>query len=138
MSNLYGDTDMASVMYGENARHVPAYLYVQDQGPGVVSFVGSSMTPGRDNPLRYGAPHYDRDCRDDGYRPHHLVVGEIIVRPHVVIATSAMSGYGISQFLTSAPDIEEMVTGGRGELVAGTSAQLAEIVHRSRVGAWRD
>jgi len=111
--SLYGDTDMARVMYGENARHVPAYLYIQDQGPGIVSFVGSSMTPGRDHPLRYGAPHYVRDHRDDGYRPHHLIVGEIIVRPHVVIATSAMSGYGISQFLTAAPDIEEMVTGGR-------------------------
>ena len=132
---------MTRVMYGENARHVPAYLYVQDQGrehgAGIVSFVGSSMTPGRDNPLRYGAPHWDRDRRDDGYRPHHLVVGEIIVRPHVVIATSAMSGYGISQLLTSAPDIEDMITDGRGELVAGTGAQLAEIVHRSRTGAWR-
>jgi hypothetical protein len=135
MSDLCGN-DMARVMYGENARHVPAYLYVQDSGPGIVSFVGSSMTPGHDNPLRYGAPHWRRG-HDDGYRPHHLIVGEIIVRPHVVIATSALRGFGLGQMLTDGPGIEEMITDGRGELVIGTSAKLAEIVYRSNYAAWR-
>jgi hypothetical protein len=136
--SLYGDVDMTRVMFGEHARHVPAFLYVQDQGPGTVSFVGSSMTPRQDNPLRYGARHWDGDCRDDGYRPHHLIVGEMIVRPHVMIATTAMRGYGIGQFLTDAPDIEDMISNGQGELVVGTSAKLAEIVYRSRTGAWRE
>ena len=138
MSGLYGGADMARVMYGENARHVPAFLYVQDRGPGIVSFVGSSMTRGQDNPLRYGAGHWRTLEDDEGYRPHHLIVGEIIVRPHVVIATSALSGYGLGQMLTDGLDVEEMITDGRGELVIGTSAKLAEIVHRSRTGAWRD
>lgn len=133
---LYGGGDeVVRLFWGRDARHVPAFLYVQDQGPGTVSFAGSSMTPGQANPLRYGAPHW-RDSRDDpGYRAHHLIVGELIVRPHVVIATSALAGHGLAGLLTSAPDIEDMITGGRGELVAGTSAQLADIVHRYRTGA---
>jgi hypothetical protein len=137
MNGLYGGADMARVLYGENARHVPAYLYVQDAGPGLVSFTGSSMTPGQDNPLRYGAGHWRSSDDNEGYRPHHLIVGEIIVRPHVVITTSALSGFGLAQMLTDGPGIEELTDGGQGELVIGTSAQLAEIVHRSRTGAWR-
>lgn len=130
--------DAARLFYGENARHVPGFLWVQDQGQGTVAFVGSSMTPGRDNPLRYGAGHWDRDRdRDrDGYYAHHLIVGELIVRPHVVIATHAADGHGLGGLLTGGPDMEEALTGGR--LLIGDSARLAEIVHRSRTGAWRD
>jgi hypothetical protein len=139
VSDLFGGADMARIMYGRDARHVPAFCYVQDQGPGLVSFIGSSMTPGRDHPLRYGAPHFSgSNHHDPGYRGHHLIVGELIVRPHVVIATSIGVGYALSQFLTDPPGIEEMITGGRGELVVGTSARLADIVYRSNTGAWRE
>jgi hypothetical protein len=132
--------DAARLFYGENARHVPAFLYVQDASPGVVSFVGSSMTPGENpHPLRYGAPHYRAagGARRDDYWPHHLIVGEIIVRPHVVVATRALSGFGLGQMFTSAPSLEDLIEGGAGRLVVGDSARLADVIHRSRTAAWR-
>jgi hypothetical protein len=54
MSGLYGDVDMTRVMFGQHAVHVPAWLIVQDQGEGLVTFVGSSRLPVTNHPLRYG------------------------------------------------------------------------------------
>jgi hypothetical protein len=131
---LYGG-GMARALYGPDARHVPAWLYVQDQGPGTVGLVGASMTPGRDHPLTYGAGHYDPAVKwpaaqRDGYYAHHFLVGEIIVRPRFVIATRALEGTGIAGLYTGDHDIEAMLAAGR--LAAGTSAQVAEVVHGSR------
>lgn len=122
----YGDVDMTRVIWGEHARHVPAWMVVQDGGDTTVALAGSSMTPGGPNPLRYGSR-----------QPHQLVVGEIIVRPHVVIETEALRGYGFGQFLTSMPPLNELIEDGQGRLIIGTAAQLAELVHRDRTGAWR-
>lgn len=129
--------DAARLFYGADAVHVPAWLVVQDAGLGTVSFVGSSMTPGVTNPLRYGAPHWTRGTPDDVYWPHHLVVGEIIVRPHVAVVTRALRGMGVGQMLTNLPDLPDLIEGGAGRLVVGDSARLAAITDRARRGAWR-
>lgn len=136
MTGYDGGLDMARVLYGENARHVPGFLYVQDAGQGVVSFVGASATPDlADNPLRYGAPHWATPApAPDDYWPHHLIVGELIVRPHVVIATRALRGFGLAQMLTDSPDLPELIEDGR--LVVGTSALLADLVERTRRAPW--
>lgn len=75
--------DYAKIMYGDKAVHVPAWVVVQDQGNGVVSFVGASRGDG-EHPLRFGSD-----------LTHQLVVGEIIVRPHRVTASDACRGYGL-------------------------------------------
>lgn len=127
-AQLYGGADMARVMYGIDARHVPAWLYVQDQGPGTVSFVGASRTPGQDNPLTYGSGHYEH-----GARPawtHHFVVGEIIVRPHLVIGTNALRGESLSGLATGGHDIEAMLADGAH--VAGSVDMLARYARKSK------
>jgi hypothetical protein len=126
--SLYGDTDMTRVMYGENARHAPAWLYTQ--GPGeVVQFVGASAVQGachwdcaqshghRDNPLVYGANRW----------PIQFIVGEIIVRPHLVIGTDSREfvGMGLGGLATAGHDMGEMLA--HGELIAGSEATLARI-----------
>lgn len=98
--SLYDGIDTARLMYGENARHVPAWLYIQDGGNGMVSFVGASNTGGQ-HPLRYGSD-----------RPHQFIVGEIVVRPHLVIATSSLRGHGLSALATNRHDIAEMLRDG--------------------------
>jgi len=114
-SELYGDGgNLTRVMYGSNARHVPAWLYVQQAGPGVASFVGASRVAGGANPLLYGTA-----------RTHVFVVGEIIVRPHVAIATDAYRGHGLGGLATSSNDIGEMLR--HGELIVGTQQMLDRI-----------
>lgn len=95
----------ATAIYGENARHVPCWMYVQDAGDGIVCLAGASRVVGA-HPLRYGSE-----------RTHQLIVGEIIVRPHRVIATDVLRGYGVSALLTDAPDIAAMLA--NGEMLVG-------------------
>jgi hypothetical protein len=115
VASLYGDTDMARIMYGQNARHVPAWMYVQNQGGGTVGLVGSSRTPQDAHPLRYGSG-----------RVHQLIVGEIIVRPHLVIATDTYQGCGVSQlYMNSELDFDAALA--RGEVVLGSSETLRRV-----------
>jgi hypothetical protein len=116
MGELYGG-DMAQVMYGRNARHVPAWCYLQNQGPGYVSFVGASRM-GAPHPLRYGSE-----------REHVFAVGEIIFRPHVAIATDALRGTGLAGLATGSHDTDEMLA--NGELIIGTEQMLEQIKSRS-------
>lgn len=92
------DLDYTRVMYGERARHVPAWLYVQDVGAGVVSFAGASRVDSKAHPLRYGSE-----------RTHQFIVGELIVRPHQVIATDALRGTGLEGLVRGAHDIDAML-----------------------------
>lgn len=101
LTTLYGDADMARVMFGDNARHVPGWMYVQDQGDGTVSFVGSSRVKDAPHPLRYGSD-----------RTHQFFVGELIVRPHLVIATDALRGTGLAGLATGKHDIPAMLRAG--------------------------
>ncbi|WP_329020408.1 hypothetical protein [Streptomyces sp. NBC_01601] len=83
-----------------NVRHVPAWLYVQNQGDGLVSFVGASRVPTHSgpHPLRYGSS-----------RTHQLVVGELIVRPHYAIGTDVLRGQGLGGLATQSPDLERLL-----------------------------
>lgn len=82
------EVDYTRVMFGQHAIHVRAWLVVQDAGHGLVSFVGASCSVGP-HPLRYGSEH-----------THQLVVGEIIVRPHRVTASSERKGHGLANLVT--------------------------------------
>lgn len=86
--------DYTKFVFGENAIHVPAWMYVQGGGDdGVVSFVGASHLPalGAAHPLRYGSD-----------RTHQLIVGEMVVRPHLVVGTDAHRGAGLAALISSA------------------------------------
>lgn len=101
--------DYAKVMFGENAHHVPAFLYVQAAGDGSVSFVGGSKLPaGCVHPLHYGSE-----------RTHQLIIGEIVVRPHQVIASDAGRGDGIGSLLLG-HRLDEFIE--RGEYLIGGAA----------------
>jgi hypothetical protein len=98
-----------AALFGEHARRGPAWLYVQDHGPGLVSFVGASRTPARPpqrHPLRYGSD-----------RPHQFVVGEVIVRPRLVVATSTLTGDGLASLATGDHNLHRMLTDG--EVILG-------------------
>lgn len=107
---LYDGVDMARVMYGQNAVHVPAFFYVQNQGDGMVSFIGGSALPGAVHPLRYGSE-----------RAHQLVIGEVIVRPHIIVATDTLQGLGMNGMMTTHHDLTAMLA--KGEMVLGTEDQ---------------
>ncbi|HKT05668.1 MAG TPA: hypothetical protein VJT31_39650 [Rugosimonospora sp.] len=94
------------ILLGDNARHVPAWMYVQDQGKGVVSFVGASRVPDlAAHPLRYGSR-----------RTHQFLVGELVVRPHMLLATDALRGTGLSN-LVLGHDVAAMLR--QGEAIIG-------------------
>lgn len=97
-----------TAVLGEHARHVPCWLYVQDQGKGVVSIVGASRTGASRHPLRY-----------DSARTHQLIVGEIVVRPHSIVATDALRGMGLSGLVSHPYDIDSMLANGE-RLLEGT------------------
>lgn len=86
--------DYAKLAFGEHAVHVPAWLYVQHQGDGVVTLVGSSRLSDP-HPLRYGST-----------RAHQLILGEVVVRPHWVIGTDAVRGHGLGVLATQGHDLE--------------------------------
>lgn len=98
--NLYDGIDTARLMYGENARHVPVWMYVQDGGNGMVTFVGASNV-GEPHPLRYGS-----------VRTHQFIVGEVIVRPHLVVATDTLRGLGLAGLAMNDHDIPAMLRNG--------------------------
>lgn len=81
-------------------------MYVQDVGDGIVSFVGGSRVGEAAHPLRYGSD-----------RTHQLVVGEIVVRPHFVVATDTLRGMGLAGLATHHHDIGKMLA--EGERIVG-------------------
>lgn len=110
--DLYGGEDMARVLYGKNAHHVPAWVYVQRQADNVVGLVGASRVPqGTAHPLLYGSS-----------RQHVFIVGEVIVRPHLAVATDALRGYGAGSLYISGHDVGEMLD--QGEMVVGSEEKL--------------
>lgn len=118
-ASLYGDDQSAArIMFGENARHVPMWMYVQDQGrqdgQGIISFTGASRVGADIHPLRYGSE-----------RTHQFVLGEIIVRPHLVIATDTLRGTGLAGLATSGHDLRRMLTAG--ELLLCTPSARASL-----------
>lgn len=118
LENLYGGIDMTQVMFGDIARRAPAWVYVQHQGPDVVSFIGSSRIPGVGDahPLRYGSD-----------RTHQFLLGEVMLRPtRFALGTDALRGSGLSALATGGHDLRAMLH--QGEPVIG--AELLEEVAR--------
>ncbi|WP_446046025.1 hypothetical protein [Streptomyces olivaceus] len=96
------DAALAHIALDANVRHVPAWLYVQDQGDGTVSFVGSSRVPGGGaHPLRYGSD-----------RTHQFLVGELLVRPHYALDTNVLRGQGLGGLVTQHPDLGRFLQDG--------------------------
>lgn len=61
-------------------------MYVQDLDKDSVSFVGASRSKG----LTYGSP-----------RTHQFLLGELVFRPHLVLATDKLKGHGLAALATS-------------------------------------
>lgn len=115
MTDLYGGADMARVMYGQNARHVPAWMYVQRHSAETVGLIGASrVLEGTAHPLLYGSG-----------RQHAFIVGEVIVRPHVVITTDALRGMGAGGLYTGDHDFRAMLRDG--ELTVGSEEALRRV-----------
>ena len=106
---------MERVMYGEHARRVPCWMYVQHQGEGIVGLVGASRVAQEPHPLRYGT----------GWA-HHFIVGEVIVRPHVVIGTNALRGTGAGGLYTGSHDVQAMLADGA--IVGGSDARVQALI----------
>jgi hypothetical protein len=115
-SELYGGDEQAlRELYGEHARHGTGWLYVQNQGQGVVSFVGASSQHGvAEHQFRYGSR-----------REHQFVLGEVIIRPHLVIATDALRGTGLSGLATGAHDLRGMLADG--EIVMSLDSAVEQL-----------
>jgi hypothetical protein len=114
-AGLYGDDETAiRIMHGENARHIPMWMYVQDAGHGIVSFVGASRTGQDVHPARYGSQ-----------RTHQFILGELVIRPHLVIATDTLQGMGLAGLATNHHDLRDMMTDG--ELLLCTSSARASL-----------
>ena len=86
------------MMYGENARHAPAWTVVQNQGDaGVMIADGFSVLD-----LLWSPKH-----------THVLFIGEIIARPHFVVSSNDFAGRGIGGFWTHNPSYDEWIKNGR-------------------------
>jgi hypothetical protein len=89
LESLYGGMDLTRTMFGVHARSVPAWWWVQDQGfdgGPIVTIAGGSRMAGlaAEHPARYGSA-----------RSHLLMVGELILRPQLIVATDARRGSGL-------------------------------------------
>jgi hypothetical protein len=74
------------------------WIVVQNQGVNAVSFVGASKSV----EVRYGSD-----------MTHQLIVGELIVRPHYIIASNHFRGTGLGALLTTAFDLQDWLNDGR-------------------------
>jgi len=76
--------DDIKMMFGENARHIPMWMKTQNISDGGIMFVGASRYP-----QPYPTTH-----------SHTLIIGEIIIRPHLVIGSSHCIGHGLNGLAT--------------------------------------
>lgn len=99
LSGPLGDEEaMMQALFGRFARRVPMWVVVQDAGTDGVTFVGAS----RDPRLRFGST-----------MTHQLIVGEMVVRPHVAIESDRYQGLGLSGFVKHGADLEEWFANGQ-------------------------
>lgn len=84
MNSLFGDYDMAKLMMGERAFHIPVNFIAQqtDKGSDKVAGVWQSSM---------GKPLFP----DDKFI-HVLTLGDMIFRPRLMIGSNSFSGRGIS------------------------------------------
>jgi hypothetical protein len=98
VASLYQGMDMTKVMFGINAVQAPAWVVLQNQKENGTLIAGASRI---NIPLQYGT-----------IKTHTLVVGELIVRPHLVIANDDFAGHGAGGFWTSPPTAKEWIENG--------------------------
>lgn len=91
--------NMTQIMYGINARHVPAWMVVQNQGENLGVTVALAS---KSYDLLYGTTD-----------THVLILGEVIVRPHIAVASNDFVGHGIQGFWTHNPSAEEWLANGK-------------------------
>jgi hypothetical protein len=108
------ETDrFTQAMYGIHARHVPVWIWVQETAADTVIIAGASRIPGSGiaHPLRYGS-----------VRTHQFILGELIVRPHLVFATDYYRGMGVTGLLNANVDVEDITR--NGELILDPMGKL--------------
>lgn len=89
---------MTRAMYGQNAIHVPLNLIVQNMGEGKVTGVFQT-TAGL--PMMFGS-----------IMTHQLIMGDVIIRPHLVMETNALRGAGFSALARDGfQNVEEWMNG---------------------------
>jgi len=88
------------MLFGCNAIRLPIRLVVQEHGEGIVSFVGAI----RDQSLRFGST-----------MAHQFVLGDAVIRPHLVMESEHCKGMGIASIMTSSSfsEIGEWVDKGK-------------------------
>lgn len=101
MLNNRSTDDQLRYLLGEHAHRVPGWMYVQRAGDGTVSFVGASRTDTAAHPLSYGSS-----------RSHQFILGELVVRPHLVLGTDVLRGQGLGGLATQGPDLPGMLANG--------------------------
>jgi hypothetical protein len=122
-----GEQEAIRLLLGKDARQGTGWAYIQDQGPGIVSFVGSAKVGKNErHPFRYGTPNYDGSKNGpEGYYSHHFMVGEVLIRPHLLVATNALQGQGLAGLATGNHDIRAMLRSG--EIVTATERIMARL-----------
>lgn len=95
--NLYDGIDMTKVMFGQHAVHIPMWMVIQNQRDDGVAIAGASRSP---------APMFGSD------KIHVMVLGEIVIRPHLVLASNEFAGRGIGGFWTDMVTPEDWVKHG--------------------------
>lgn len=96
---MFDDSDaMRKAMYGQHSIHVPMWMVVQDQGPDTVAFIGGS----RSKDLTYGSSLV-----------HQLILGEVIIRPHVVVESEHLKGHGLTGLAQCGSDMDDWVRNGK-------------------------
>jgi hypothetical protein len=73
------------MIFGIHARQVPAWMFIQRHGAGV-SFVGASASA---------------DLTWESTQAHQLVLGEMVVRPHLAVASDVFRGHGLQGLATA-------------------------------------
>jgi len=107
---MYENVDMTKVMFGINAVHVPMWMVVQNQREAGTMFAGAS----RSLQLMYGAD-----------KTHTLILGEAIIRPHIVVASNDFQGHGIGNFWTILPTPEQWLA--NGDILVATERGKGEL-----------
>lgn len=73
-------------MFGSHAIHIPMNMIVQPMGEGKI--IGVFQTTNADS-LLFGSK-----------MTHQLVMGDVVIRPHLVMESDALAGRGVAGLLT--------------------------------------